>query len=367
MIDDDILKFQHKVDQRATYLTDDLVRELRASRTAILGRLAALADDAGASFDDLPLARRKALLAEQAASIDEVLSQVYASAGDKLQDAGQDVIHATLTSTAEIMATITGGAAIGVGAGLSKDITAAWFESSSVDGLLISDWLAKIQTAARDRIISAGRRALIEGKGVDAAARMIRQEGIEGSVPGLEGLSRTFLHSASNYARDEIVKQKFADVVQGWRRSVVLDGRTCIACAAMDGKTYKLDDPKPSLPAHWRCRCLYLPITVTWRDLGIDVDEAEDGDQTTVKHSSRTVHHKDGSTSTAFKVREVGHVPAGTTYEQWMKMQLQEDPAFVRSVLGKTRFELFTSGRLRLSSMVTNGRIKRLSELVKIE
>lgn len=363
MIESDILKHAHRVDQRATALADDMVRELRASRATIVGRLAALADDAGASFDDLPLSRRKALLAEQAASIDEVLSQVYVTAGDSLKDAGQDVIAATMTSTATSTAALTGSAAIGVGAGLTRDITAAWFESSTVDGLLINDWLAKIQIAARDRIVSAGRRALIEGKGVDAAARMIRQEGIEGSVPGLEGLARTFLHSASNYARDTITREKFSDVVKGWRRSVVLDGRTCVVCGSMDGKTYGLNDAKPVLPAHWRCRCLYLPVPVTWRSLGIDIEEMEVGDQTTVKHSARTVHHRDGSTSTKYTVREVGHVPAGTTYEQWMKMQLDEDPAFVRSVLGKTRFELFKSGKLRLSSMVTEGRIRRLSEL----
>ena len=46
-----------------------------------------------------------------------------------------------------------------------------------------------------------------------------------------------------------------------------------------------------------------------------------------------------------------------------MKQQLNEDPAFARSVLGKTRFDLFAAGKLRLSYMVTSGRIKRLSEL----
>jgi hypothetical protein len=35
----------------------------------------------------------------------------------------------------------------------------------------------------------------------------------------------------------------------------------------------------------------------------------------------------------------------------------------VRRVLGKTRFELFKAGKLSLSGMVTDGRIKKLSEL----
>ncbi len=362
-IHDDILKFQHKVDMRSTALADEMVKELRASRTTIVGKLAALADDAGAAFDDLPLSRRKALLEAQAAAIDDVLTGVYSSASDSLKDAGEDVIGATLTNTAELMATITGGAALGVGAGLSRDITALWFESSTVEGLTINNFLEKIQASARDRIISAGRRGLIEGASVQRTAQMIRVEGIEGSVPGLEGLARTFLHSASSYARDTITREKFADTVSGWRRSVVLDGRTCVACGSMDGKTYGLNEPKPTLPAHWRCRCLYLPIPITWRDLGIGMDEADEGDRTTVKHSSRTVHHRDGSTSTKFTVQEVGSVPSGTSYEMWLRRQLDEDPDFVKSILGKTRFDLFKSGKLRLSSMVTEGRIKNLSEL----
>lgn len=363
MIDNQVIKHAHRVDQRATALADDMVTELRASRAAILGKLAALAADAGDNFDALPATRRKALLEAQAQAVDAVLAQVYQQAGDQLQDAGQDVIGATMTSTAEALTAATGAGAVAVGTGLTLDVTKAWFESSTVDGLLVNDFLGKLQASARDRIISAGRRAMIEGKGIQAAAKMIRDEGIEGSVPGLEGLARTFCLSASNYARDQIVKDKFSDVVKGWRRSVVLDGRTCIACGSMDGKQYGLNDPKPSLPSHWRCRCLYLPVSVTWRDLGIDIDEFEGGDLTTVKHSARTVHHRDGSTSTKYTVKEVGKVPAGTTYSEWMRQQLDEDPAFVRQVLGKTRFELFKAGKLSLSGMVTDGRIKRLSEL----
>jgi len=36
----------------------------------------------------------------------------------------------------------------------------------------------------------------------------------------------------------------------------------------------------------------------------------------------------------------------------------------VRSVLGTTRFELFKSGKLSMSGMVTNGKIKHVSDLL---
>ena len=131
----------------------------------------------------------------------------------------------------------------------------------------------------------------------------------------------------------------------------------------MDGKIYKPGEPRPSLPAHWRCRCLYTVVTPTFRDLGIDIDEMADTGRTTVKHTGKTIHHKDGSTSTKFKVAEVDRTKPGENYATWMKRQLEEDPAFVRRVLGKTRFELFKAGKLSLSGMVTDGRIKRLSRI----
>ena len=44
-----------------------------------------------------------------------------------------------------------------------------------------------------------------------------------------------------------------------------------------------------------------------------------------------------------------------------VKELVNEDPAFVKSILGKKRYELFGKGKLTLSAMVTDGKIKRLS------
>jgi len=361
---DDILKFQHRVDQRATSLSDDMAKELRASRAAIIGRLAALADDAGKSWDALTLSRRKELLTAQLAAVDDVLADVYSKAGKSLQDAGEDVVAASAKQAVTAITEITGAATVSLGATFTTDVATAWFETTTVEGLTINDFLGKLQASARDRVVSAGRRAMIEGKGVDAAARMIRMEGIEGSVPGLEGLARTFCLSASNYARDKVIEEKFPDMVGGWKRVSTLDGRTCIVCGSLDGKIYKPNESRPSLPQHWRCRCLYVVQTPTFKDLGIDAPELDEGTRPAVKHDERTVHHRDGSTSTDYTVASVDQVPGKTTYNQWLKQQLQDDPEFVKSVLGKTRFDLFKSGKYSLSGMVTDGKIKNLSELL---
>lgn len=67
--------------------------------------------------------------------------------------------------------------------------------------------------------------------------------------------------------------------------------------------------------------------------------------------------------STRFKIAEVEHTTEN--YNQWLTRQLKEDPAFVRSILGKTRFELFKAGKITLEKMVVGNRIKRLSEVMK--
>lgn len=352
---DSILKFQHRVDARANALGDELVKALEAVQERLIGKLAMLPPDQGGSFT-------KARLAAQRAEVEQVLAEVYQGMGQQVRDAAGDVMQASAQQTVTVMSAAA-GLEVTLGHGLTRDMVTMWAEATTVDGLLLNDWLGKLEAGAADRIVSVGRQGMIGGLGIDSFARLMKTEGIEGSVPGLRGLARTFSLSASNYAREQTTTALFSDVLAGWRRVGTLDGRTCLVCGPLDGKLYKADEPRPPLPQHWQCRCLYVPEPKTWRELGVDMDELPEGDRPAVKHDERTVHHKDGSTSTKFTVASAEQVPASTTYQTWMKGQLQTDPAFVKKVLGPARFELFKDGKLSLNRMVAHGRILKLSEL----
>jgi hypothetical protein len=359
---DDTLKLHHRIEQRGNQLAKEMVEVLEASRVSILGKLSRLQDKIlKGEYQDEPASRRKALLTAQKTEIERLLEDIYVEVGEKIREAGEDVIQAAGAST-----TATMNAALGLSvsfAKLPKDAVTSWFEMSQVEGLLVNDWLKKLEQLAVDRIVSSGRQAMVEGLGAQATARLMRQKGIEGSVPGLNGLARTWLQSAAHYAKEEVIKRDFDDFVVGWKYSATLDRRTCLVCGPTDGRIFKKDESRPVLPRHWACRCVYIPLPPTWRELGIDKDEMEEGTRPAVKHSGRTVHHRDGSTSTKFKVESVEHVPQSLTYQAWMKRQVEKDPDFVKSVLGKTRFELFKAGKLELKNMSADGRIKRLSEL----
>ena len=69
-----------------------------------------------------------------------------------------------------------------------------------------------------------------------------------------------------------------------------------------------------------------------WRDLGIDEDD--------IPASTRASMD--------------GQVPAALNYESWLRTQ---DSAFQRKVLGKTRFELWSSGKLKLSQMANSEKV----------
>ena len=121
-------------------------------------------------------------------------------------------------------------------------------------------------------------------------------------------------------------------IVPGWRWMSARDDRTCAACLAMDGQEFT---PKDRLNGHYQCRCVMVPLTVSYRDLGLDVDEPESGLQY-------------------------------ATGEDWLKAQ---DAGLQRKTLGKTRFEAFEKGELQFDKLAvekedpTFGLMRNLSKV----
>ena len=117
------------------------------------------------------------------------------------------------------------------------------------------------------------------------------------------------------------------------RRLETLDGRTCLECGIQDGKVYKTLDEAPSLPAHYNCRGLYLPLI-----RGIDNYEGE-------------------------RASKDGPVPAKTTWEEWLKSQPE---SLQKDILGPSRYQLFKNGA-PLGGFVPDGRKLSLEQWRAIE
>jgi hypothetical protein len=89
-------------------------------------------------------------------------------------------------------------------------------------------------------------------------------------------------------------------------------------CQSRDGTIYPVDSgPRP--PAHFRCRSATTPILKSWKELGIDLEEAPSGTRASMD----------------------GQVPEAETYQTWLK---KKSAAFQDEVLGPSRGKLFREG-----------------------
>ncbi|MCK5506664.1 MAG: hypothetical protein KAJ10_15980, partial [Thermodesulfovibrionia bacterium] len=130
------------------------------------------------------------------------------------------------------------------------------------------------------KIIKAGR---IEGKSIQSMTAQIYDAlGGTTSRRNIETLSRTYTGTASGYARELTYKEN-DDIIKGYRLSATLEngnvrtGRgTCPRCAALDQQEYKKSESRPRTPFHPNCRCVFLPITLSWEEMGLDAPEMEE-------------------------------------------------------------------------------------------
>ena len=148
------------------------------------------------------------------------------------------------------------------------------------------------------------------GKGPRQTARMVTQ------ASGMP-LSKAMVISRTetNRAYREATRLQYAtnsQVVKGYRRSAAKSGNTCMACIALDGTQYGLDEP---LNEHPNGRCALVPDVLDYADLGLDIPRE------TQPPSAR----------------------------DWFGEQSKD---LQRQMLGPTRFKAYEAGQLELADLV---------------
>ncbi len=210
------------------------------------------------------------------------------------------------------------------------------------DGRTLDEWFERLEESARTRLTQELRRGVTEGLTTQQIVRRIKNDGyLKITRAQTEAVVRTGVSHVANAARDALYNAN-ADIMAGVRINAVLDTRTCPTCAALDGKVYPLNKgARP--PFHVGCRCTASPVTKTWRELGIDVDEIPDSTRASMN----------------------GQVPSDITYNEWLKKQ----PADIQEIaLGKTRAKLFRAGGLDVQNFVNQNRVQfTLADLRKRE
>ena len=227
----------------------------------------------------------------------------------------------------------------------SENMLESIVKSTPFQGKLLKEWVEDLTESQRRGIRDAVRMGMVEGESIDAISRRIRgtralqyKDGImEISRRGAQAMVRTAVNHTATQSREALYKNN-DDIVKGVQWVSTLDGRTTPICQSRDGQVFPVESgPRP--PAHINCRSTTVPVVKSWRELGIDIDEAP------------------ASTRASMD----GQVPDKTTYNEWLSGQ----PASVQDeILGKGKGELFRSGGFTVQDFVDDkGRAYTLAQL----
>lgn len=162
-------------------------------------------------------------------------------------------------------------------------------------------------------------------------------------------LVQTSVQTVANDARRATFKAN-SDVIKGIRQVSTLDGHTSLTCIAYSECEWDLDfkpiGPKSKqkpynggTPRHFNCRSVEVPITKTFKELGLNIPEPK---QTT-------------------RASDEGQIDAKTSFKQFLE---RKGKAYQDEMLGKGRADLWRAGKITLRDLVDgNGRPLTLSEL----
>jgi hypothetical protein len=238
---------------------------------------------------------------------------------------------------------------------IERTYTAAM--SRPFQGRLLSEWMAGLEEGRAVRIRDAIRIGYTESQTVSQIVQRLRGTKAKGYSDGIieidrrnaESVARTAISHMAGSTRDGFY-EKNNDLIKAVQWVSTLDSRTTHICMVRDGKKYTNDTHKPighSLPwlggagrAHWGCRSSTVPVIRSFKDLGIDLPEFDEG----------------GTRSSMD-----GQVSSGLTYPQWLQKQ---SVARQIEVLGKTRAKLMRDGGLTVDKFTNDrGRWLNLDEL----
>jgi SPP1 gp7 family putative phage head morphogenesis protein len=217
-----------------------------------------------------------------------------------------------------------------------------------IHGRFVKDWLADLAPATVVRVNQQIMIGATMGEGIDQMVRRIAgtqahqyADGIlQRSRRDIETMVRTAVSGVSNSVR-QLTYAGNSRVIKAVLFVATLDLRTCEICGSFDGNRYEIDEgPRP--PLHPGCRCTTAPVLRSWRELGLNLQEAPEWTRASMD----------------------GQVPARVDFSTWLG---RRSVAEQDRVLGQTRGTLYRSGQVKFRDFVDAEDKTRLLTLAELE
>lgn len=324
-----------------------LLRLTAGEQKKLLPILIDLKQDLTAKLNNGLSQRGKAQVRKLLNQCNEVIAQYYGDIPKAIDYAGLAELEAQFTADTF--------AAIGLEASLpSQNTIKALVNGSLIQGAPTSAWWKRQGDNLAFKFSNQVRQGVAGGETIQQIVRRIAGSKKLG-IPGIMETSRreayTLVHSSimqvSNDAR-RATFQENGDIIKGIRQLSTLDGHTSDICIAYSGAEFDLDgNPingtmlsyEGGTPRHWRCRSIEVPITMTYKELGIDIPEVPKGT----------------------RASDLGQIDADTTFSGFLNRHSKE---YQDKLLGAGRADLWRDGKITLSDLVNqHGRPLTLAEL----
>lgn len=222
---------------------------------------------------------------------------------------------------------------------MSLDFARTIIDRDPFEGLTLADWAEGQEVRTVQQVRRQIQLGMLNNESIPDITKRVKGVGAS-AEDNAEAVVRTAVNWISNDSHLRVYRAN-DDVLTAVQWTSTLDSRTCLACAEMDSRTWKLDDPSLRRPPlHFNDRCVLVPV-VDWESLGLDAPEP----------GTRAARDDDGKSV---------QVSSQTTYENWLR---GKSASFQDEVLGPSRGRLFRKG-MSLSDMVRgDGSILTLDEL----
>ncbi|WP_162828309.1 phage minor head protein [Escherichia coli] len=253
------------------------------------------------------------------------LAEIEATFSSKLLTTNIPVEVATVALTAEQIASVASEALI------EGAPSAEWWSRQG------GDTLSRFKDTVRQGILAGDTNAEIVQRIVGATKRdgTVVTGFMDTTRRNADALVRTSVQAVANKTRIDTL-QANKRVVKALIQVSTLDSRTTTICAARSGLQWDIETLEPighsvpfrsGPPYHIGCRSTISPVTRSFRELGIDIDE--------VPRTTRASLD--------------GEVPADLSFDQFLK---NKGEAFQNDLLGKGKADLWRKGNITLTQLL---------------
>ncbi len=250
---------------------------------------------------------------------------------------------------------------------LSPEQFAAFFKRNPPAGILIPKVMRNALNQGvigriQGELLDVLREGALTGQSYKRIVDKLSESFTDFNRVQLTTLTRTFFQTANAQAFDAVY-QANQDIMEGKIWTNVNDDRVCLLCLPLGEVLYKKGESHPPMPRHPNCRCVFRAKTVSYRSLGIDVDELEEVAAPVVTRG----YEKNGKWIIPPAGTGTGRRPRAVSfYQGGMKEAFPDLPeAQQKAMLGVGRYNKYKAGELTLDQLAdpVSGKLWLLKEI----